>query len=140
MKHSTKQTVAILGASDRPERFAYKAFKMLKEYGHIPLPVHPELKTIEGEPVFATLADIPSQGLSDQGGLYQDGQNQIDTLTLYVNPKISDSLQEEILKFKPKRVIFNPGTENDQLDEALKREGIETIRMCTLVLLKSGRF
>ncbi|RYZ80846.1 MAG: CoA-binding protein, partial [Proteobacteria bacterium] len=54
------QQVAILGASKNPERYSYKAFEMLKEYGHTPLPINPGLDAIEGAKVYAKLTDITS--------------------------------------------------------------------------------
>ena len=120
-----KQTVAILGASDKPDRFAYKAFQMLKQYGHNPIPVGKNLKTLEGRTVYEKLADIPTP---------------VETLTMYVRPEVSSSMQDEILKLKPKRVIFNPNTENPELVKALEKAGIHTVEACTLVLLGAGQF
>lgn len=120
-----KQTVAILGASDKPDRFAYKAFQMLKQYGHNPIPVGKNLKTIDGFTVYSKLSDIPTP---------------VETLTMYVRAEISSQMQDEILKLKPKRVIFNPNTENHDLKKALEAAGIHTVEHCTLVLLGSGQF
>ncbi len=117
--------VAILGASDDPSRYAYKAFQMLKEYGHTPVPVHPNLKSIEGTAVAARLGDI---------------KEPIDTLTMYVNPQVSSRLTEEILALQPRRVIFNPGSENPELQQALRQKGIEPLEACTLVLLRTRQF
>jgi hypothetical protein len=119
------QKVAILGASANPERYAYRAFKMLKEYGHSPLPVNPKISDVEGVSVFANLHDI---------------KEPIDTLTMYVGPDISSSLRKEILQLKPKRVIFNPGSENSALEKELERAGIEVIEACTLVMLRTNQF
>ncbi len=119
------ETVAILGASDNPERYAYKAFKMLQEYGHTPLPVTPKLEEIEGVPTVSKLSEISKP---------------IDTLTMYVGPKISTQLKNEILNLKPERVIFNPGSENPQLIIELRDAGIKVLEACTLVLLKTKQF
>jgi predicted CoA-binding protein len=62
------------------------------------------------------------------------------TLTIYVNPKISHQMQDEILKYPAKRVIFNPGTENFELAEKLRQKGVEVLEACTLVMLKTGQF
>lgn len=117
--------IAILGASDRPDRYAHRAFVSLRESGHTPVPVHPRLGEIEGVPVVAGLGEI-------------DGT--IDTLTLYVNPGISEALAEEILALRPGRVIFNPGTESPKLAGMLEEAGIPTLEACTLVLLATGQF
>ena len=119
------QNVAILGASNKPERFAYRVLKMFFQYGHGVFPVHPTLRDIENIPVVATLNDI---------------QARIDTLTLYVGPEISKRLQPEIESLSPRRVIFNPGSENPALAEALRAAGILTEDACTLVLLRMHRF
>ncbi len=119
--------VAILGASPKPERFAYKALKMLLEYSHKPYLVNPNatLRTIEGLPVYASLADIPDS---------------IDTLTLYVGAAISTPLEKEIVALKPRRVVFNPGSENTILAKALIEAKIKVIENCTLVMLRSGNW
>lgn len=64
----------------------------------------------------------------------------MDTVTLYVGPQNQAAWQEYILSLKPKRVIFNPGTENNTLEKTLSDNGIETIQACTLVLLSIGNY
>jgi uncharacterized protein len=120
-----KERVAILGASDRPDRYAHMAFRLLKQYGHETLPVSPKLKMLEGEKVYATLSEI---------------EGPVDTLTMYVGPAISRDLQPEILALKPKRVIFNPGSENPSLAAALRDAGVSVENACTLVLLRINQF
>lgn len=120
-----KETVAILGASENPDRYSYLAFKMLLQYGHNPVPVSPKLKTLEGVTAFASLAEIGFK---------------VDTLTMYVGAETSNKLKDQILNLKPGRVIFNPGSENRELAEALEKSGIEVEEACTLVLLKSHQF
>ncbi len=120
-----KEKVAILGASSRANRFSNKAFHLLKEYGHEPIPVGLSLQSLEGTPAFASLDLIPST---------------VDTLTMYVGPAISAKLKNDILKLNPKRVIFNPGSENPELEMALEEAGIRVIEACTLVLLQTGQF
>lgn len=120
-----KETVAILGASDNPERYSYMAFKMLKEQGHTPVLVHPRLEMIEGQKVYNQLSSITQS---------------IDTLTLYINPQLQSKMEKQILDFNVKRVIFNPGTENEDLESKLSLKGVETLRACTLVLLRTNQF
>ena len=117
--------VAVLGASDDPERYSYKAVLRLKEAGHTVYPVHPKLKTVDGEPVFSSLKDIPEP---------------IHTLTLYVSGDISSKMETEILASKPGRIIFNPGAENAALMAKAAAQGIRTLEACTLVLLSTGQF
>ncbi len=118
------ENVAVLGASDKPDRYSYKAFKMLLENKHMVSLVSPRLKEVEGHKVVSSLKELTN----------------IDTLTLYVNKSISSSLSEEIIELKPKRVIFNPGSENEELSIELNKKGIETEEACTLVLLRTGQF
>ncbi|MGZ3723073.1 MAG: CoA-binding protein [Bdellovibrionales bacterium] len=119
------QKVAILGASPKPERYSNKAFHMLQEYGHTVLPVAPSMRELEGVKVFATLGEI---------------HESVDTLTMYVGAAISSGLEAAILKLKPARVIFNPGSENPALQAVLVHAGIEVEEACTLVLLRSNQF
>lgn len=118
------ENVAILGASDKAERYSYKAFKMLLENGHKVSLVSPRLKEVEGQAVVKSLKDLSG----------------IDTLTMYVNETISTSLTQEIITLSPARVIFNPGSENRALMEELNKKGILTEEACTLVLLRTGQF
>ena len=119
-----KERVAILGASDNPERYSYKAMQMLVENGHEAILVSPRYKEIEGRSVYEDLTLLKG----------------IDTLTLYVNADISNKMKDQILKLKPKRVIFNPGTENPALEKALTDAGIAIEEACTLVLLRTNQF
>lgn len=117
--------VAVLGASNKPERYSYKALVMLREQGHAPYPVHPLLKEIEGRPVYASLRKIPDP---------------IDVITVYLAAKHQQAIAEDILNSGARRVIFNPGAENPELAARLEKKGIKTIDACTLVLLKTGQF
>jgi len=117
--------VAVLGASDKPERYSYQAVKLLAQKGHTVFPVHPRLAAIDGMPVFSRLADIPAS---------------LHTVTVYLGPKRSSALAEDILASCATRLIFNPGAENPDLAERLRSVGIEVLDACTLVLLKTGQF
>lgn len=119
------QRVAILGASDDPDRYSFKAFEMLKEHGHTPVPVSPKLKSLQDIPVVAHLSEI---------------QGPIDTLTMYVNPQVSTALKKEILAVRPNRIIFNPGSENPELASELEKVGTQVVVACTLVMLRTGQF
>jgi len=120
-----KENVAILGASQKPERYSHKALTMLLEYEHTVFPVHPVLKEIEGHEVYPSLTSI---------------EEKIDTLTVYVSPKWITPVIDEILALKPGRVIMNPGTESEELKTALDAAGIPWLEACTLVLLRTGQF
>jgi predicted CoA-binding protein len=125
MKPPTSQRVVIVGASDKPDRYAHQAQMLLQLHGHEVVPVHPKLAEIAGVPVVADLSGIPGA---------------VDTVTLYVGPAISAGLADKLVGLKPRRVIFNPGTENAELAAKLQAAGISTEQACTLVLLQSGQF
>lgn len=112
---------AVLGASPNEERYSYKAVHMLKESGFKPIPVHPKGHTVDGIDGVKSIADITEP---------------VDTLTMYVGSNISDKEFDNILKLKPRRVIFNPGAENKNLADRLNQAGIETLERCTLVMLR----
>ncbi len=70
---------------------------------------------------------------------FVDFQN-IDTITLYLNPSHQKEYYQKILDLKPRRVIFNPGTENPEFYEILKNAGVEVEVACTLVLLATDQY
>lgn len=115
----------ILGASNNPDRYSYKAMSMLIKAGHDVVLVHPTLKTINHIPVQNELKQVTSD---------------IETITVYVSPSISDQLESDIIAMKPRRVIFNPGAENPRLGRALRAAGIQAMDACTLVLLQTRQY
>lgn len=117
--------VAVIGASANEERYANKAMKMLAEHRHTPIPIAPTNQAILGRAVYQTLEDVPQP---------------IDTVTVYLSPKRQETLLDQVLAAHPRRVIFNPGTENPPIYDALKNGGIDVIEACTLVLLRTGQF
>jgi predicted CoA-binding protein len=114
----------IIGANTNPERYAYKAANMLVKYGHEIVPVG--LKT--GELAGKTI--LTGQPLIED----------IDTVTLYLGPQNQQAIYNYVLKLKPKRVIFNPGTENDEFMDMLEEKGIEPVQACTLVMLSTHQY
>ena len=121
----SSETVAILGASPKPDRYAFKAIKLLKQYGHKPVPVNPAYDEILGEKCYVGIATVPQP---------------IDTVTLYLGPARSNPLINQILSVKPRRIIMNPGAENETLAEKARDQDIEVIEGCTLVMLRAGTF
>lgn len=117
--------VVILGASPKPERYAYRAQRMLMEGGYRVTPVHPKVAAIEGVAVVHDLAEIAEP---------------VHTLTLYVGPQRTASMIDDIVALEPVRVIFNPGTESEPLKQRLEAQGAECIEGCTLVMLRTGQF
>ena len=119
------ETVAILGASLKPDRYAYQALQLLLEYGHRALPINPAFDQILGEKCYPTIAEAPGP---------------VDTITLYLGQARSTPLIGEIINAKPRRIIMNPGAENGALAERAEEAGIEVVEGCTLVMLRTGQF
>ena len=114
----------VLGASTRPHRYAYRAISMLVDKGH---------------PVVAIGHDVGSvAGVEIQNE--QVPLEDIDTVTLYLNPRNQREYYDYIVEAKPKRVIFNPGTENPELYQLLRVNHIEIDVACTLILLAISQY
>lgn len=122
------KNTAILGASNKPDRYAYKALKMLEEYNHVVHLVHPIQKEIEGYDVFPNLRALKAN------------HDDIHTLTVYVNPKILESYLDDVLYLAPKRIILNPGTEHSLLQQKFAENNIEVVIGCTLVMLRTNQY
>ena len=120
-----KRKVAVLGASPNPERYSNQAVRLLARYDYRPIPVNPGFEEIEGLTCFPNLAAIGEP---------------VHTITLYVGPARSTPLIDAILAAAPRRIIMNPGAENDALAEAASSAGIEVVEGCTLVMLRTGLF
>jgi predicted CoA-binding protein len=123
--NNTNKTVVVLGASKKPERYSFKAVEMLLEGGYKVIPVNVSGGTVLGLPITKTLSDISEP---------------VHTLSMYINPSLSDNLTDEIISLKPQRIIFNPGTENSVLSQKCQSAGIEITEACTLVLLRTKQF
>jgi predicted CoA-binding protein len=119
------ENVAVVGASQKEGRYSHQAMVLIEESGHNPIPVAPAKKEILGKKVYPALSAVPCH---------------IDTVTLYVRPSLQSSILDDIVCVKPRRIIFNPGTENPGEYDRLRRAGIEVIEACTLILLRTGRF
>lgn len=117
------QTIVVLGASDNPKRYSYKAVKILKEKGFRVIPVHPILKEIEGLPVLASLDDVSGS---------------VDVLSVYVRPEVFLGIMASVEDLKPKRVILNPGTQSPAVLMALEGLCIPYYQGCTITMAKSG--
>lgn len=109
--------VLVFGYSENPDRYSYMAAELLKDYKHETVTINP-------------------RQVEELGKISTDYH----TLTLYVNPQISDKYQDILLKSKPKRVIFNPGTENPTLQKKFEIQGAEVVIGCTLVMLRTNQF
>ncbi|MGY4386693.1 putative CoA-binding protein [Pedobacter sp. UYP24] len=114
----------IIGATPNPTRYAYRAAQMLKAKGHDIINVgikKGEVAGVEIEP---------------PGEIYQG----VHTITLYIGQDLQEGYYDYILNTNPKRVIFNPGTENSKLEKLLVANAIEPVSACTLVLLATGQY
>lgn len=118
-----KKTV-VLGASQNPARYSFLAVNKLNNYGH---PVR-AIGRREGE-INNTPIEVGHPSIEE-----------VDTITLYLSPQNQVPYYEYMLSLKPKRIIFNPGTENDDLEKLAEENGIETIEGCTLVMLSTGQY
>lgn len=114
----------IIGAAPNPERYAYRAAHMLKAKGHDIVNVGIKKGEVAGVAI-----EKPAQ-------IHHD----VDTVTLYIGPHLQNQYYDYILETKPVRVIFNPGTENTELETLLEAHGIEAVEACTLVLLSTGQY
>jgi predicted CoA-binding protein len=109
----------VLGAGPRPDRFSHKAAVALHRAGHPIVPV-----------------GIHSGEVAGQAILHgQPAIEHVDTVTLYLNPARQREYYDYILSLQPKRILFNPGTENHELEELAAKHGIECVEGCTLVML-----
>lgn len=120
---NTKKTL-VIGASENGERYSNLAVKKLVAHNH---------------PVVA-LGKRP--GIIGNTSIITDkkAMDDIDTVTLYVNPENQRPYYDYILSLNPKRIIFNPGTENEELESLAEKKGIKTMEACTLVLLSTSQY
>lgn len=119
----SKKTL-VLGASMKPERYSNIATKRLQSYNHEVVPVGLREGSINGIEILKGKPEVEG----------------VDTVTLYLNPKRQEEYYEYILGLKPRRIIFNPGTENMALIHLAEEQGIETEIACTLVMLSVGNY
>jgi predicted CoA-binding protein len=121
----TKYKVAVLGASCNPDRYSYKAVETLADAGYPVFPVHQSDKPVNGIRCYPSLCAIGER---------------LDTITVYLSEKNLIPLIEEIIKSAPRRLILNPGAENDELKSRCEKSGIQVQEACTLVPVRTGQF
>ena len=114
----------ILGATPNASRYAYLAANRLVSHGH-------EIVNVGIKP-----GEVAGVEIEKPETIHED----IDTITLYVGTQNQPPLYDYILNTNPKRIIFNPGTENRELEKMANEKGIETEQACTLVLLSIGQY
>jgi len=113
-----------MGASENPSRYSYLALQRLQAHHH-PVVAIGKKKGIVGNTAIET-----------EKKEWQD----VDTITLYLNPLHQKTYYDYFLSLKPKRIIFNPGAENDELAAMASRHGIKPVEACTLVMLATGQY
>jgi len=123
MSQQEKKTL-VIGASDNPGRYSYLALNRLRGKGHPVLAIGGKDSTV-GDVAIGTKKE-PWQG--------------VDTVTLYLNPVSQKEYYDYILSLRPKRIIFNPGAENPELETLALQNGIQPLEACTLVLLSTGQY
>lgn len=120
----TNKKTLVLGASEKPERYSYKAIHMLRKYN------------MDVEAIGNRAGKVADIAFGNQAKPFTD----IHTVTLYLGPANQTPYYEYILSLHPKRIIFNPGTENETLWDMASQQGIECMEACTLVLLSTGQY
>lgn len=118
-----KPTV-ILGASPKSDRYSYMATVKLKAHGHMVYPIGIRAGSIDGIEI------ITKKPLLEG----------VDTVTMYLSAMNQKEWYSYIFSLNPKRIIFNPGAENDELEKLAESKGIECVNACTLVMLSIGNY
>lgn len=119
-----QKTTLVIGASENVERYSNMAVKLLSSYQHKVYAIGNKIGRINNIEII----------------LSKPQYNDIDTVTLYISEKYQKEYYDYIISLHPKRVIFNPGTENSELKNLLKEHHIQAIEACTLVLLKTNQY
>lgn len=120
---SSKKTL-VMGASENPSRYSYLALQLLRQYGHPVVALGRKAAVVKDVEILTA-----PPGLDD-----------IDTVTLYLNPLHQEPYYDYVISLRPRRVIFNPGTENESFQERLEQEKIPYMEACTLVMLRTGQY
>ena len=115
----------VLGASLNAHRYSNKAVLNLSNNGYNIIAIGKTIGFINGVQIFK---EIPKN------------ITEIDTVTIYLNPKNQIYYYRDLKRIKPRRVIFNPGAENIELAEIMLKENVEIINGCTLVMLNLGQY
>jgi len=124
MENKTSKRVLVVGASPNSDRYSYRATLLLAEKGHEVIPFGTRKGSIGSHKI---INEFPSS-------------LPIHTVTMYMNSERQKVLHDQILMLQPKRIIFNPGAESEELMQKANKQGIETENACTLVMLNLGVF
>ena len=118
-----KKTV-LLGASLKAHRYSNKAIRLLTDYGHEVIAIGLKEGEVNGVKIYNKTQKLTG----------------VHTVTLYLSPKRQSEFYDYILSLNPKRIIMNPGTENEELKEMAIKKQIEVVEFCTLVMLNMDKF
>ncbi len=116
--------VAVVGASNRPEKWGYKIWRYLRERGHEVFAVNPGLDSIDGQPCVKALDDLPRPA---------DGGPPVEGIDLVVNPKIGIEVAKAAARLKIPRLFVQPGAESNEIREYCERNGVDYVEACVLV-------
>ncbi|HEY9261558.1 CoA-binding protein [Chitinophaga sp.] len=119
-----KKLTVVLGASPNPERYSNMAVNRLTAKGHPVVAIGSREATIGDIPVITAHPPL----------------EKVDTVTMYLNPVAQKAYYDYILQLQPRRIIFNPGAENEELEDIARQHNIQPVEACTLVLLSTGQF
>lgn len=119
-----KKKTLVLGASENPSRYSYLALQRLQSHQH-PVVAIGKRKGLVGNVAIET---------------EKKDWKELDTVTLYLNPTHQKEYYDYIMSLKPKRIIFNPGAENEELAKMASNKGILPLEACTLVMLATGQY
>lgn len=119
-----KKKTLVLGASDNPARYSYLAIQRLRSHGHPVVAIGRKQTRVNDVPIEKEKKD----------------HEEVDTVTLYLNQDHQKEYYDYILSLNPKRIIFNPGAENEELSELAKKNNIQPLEACTLVMLSTGQY
>ena len=123
MDNVSKKTL-VIGGSLKPERYSNKAIRKLLAYEHEVFSIGLRKGDVDGVKIETGLPEFKD----------------VDTVTMYLGESRQSEYFDYIIQLKPQRVIFNPGAENHEFTKALKKNNIEVIEHCTLVMLDYGLF
>jgi predicted CoA-binding protein len=124
MSNAAQKKTLVLGGSDNPQRYSFLAINRLKQHDHPVVAIGRKKTSVAGVSI-----ETEKKSFDD-----------VDTVTLYLNPANQKEYYDYILSLHPKRIIFNPGAENEELFNLAKSSGIKPLEACTLVLLSTNQF
>lgn len=120
----TNKKTLVLGASSNPSRYSYLAISSLRNKGHDVVAIGRHAGKVNDVEISSEKKQVEN----------------LDTVTLYLNATHQKHYYQYIFSQTPKRIIFNPGAENNELAALAKEKGINTMEACTLVLLSTGQY